>query len=405
MHINYYHSLAEVAEVEFYGPGFSTKEELDRGILRFAEKKGPFDAVILAFPLMMLSLRMSSIREVYQYHRYFLSDCSVNQAVRYADEIIDDIEKMELVKIVLFGQDIINISSTWHGCLEELLEKGFYILSPGKEFIPELEEKEGKSFGEGLMINNRFKRLLEKYPQRSISIPFQAAVCGDYFFGALENRTYDWVVPGNIDGCYPMRGQILRRLKQAGYQMYEDFIDRTMAYKTDAVRAERATYARDEEKYVDARLGKSSPYLRNSLRREEIARWRENYNVSLRKSKVAFADGGEGHFLVRKFIEIPARGTLLACEEIIGLKELGFRNGENMVTVTLDNVLDISAELFQNPEEMQRIADNGRKLVLAKHTSRHRAENTIEAIQKILTGSYAGSYWENGAFVIRNSEK
>lgn len=405
MHINYYHSLAEVAEVEFYGPGFSTREELEKGINRFVDKKGPFDAIILAFPLIMSSLKVSSIRDIYRNHRYFLSDYSVNQAVQYSDRIIEDIIKMDTIKILLYGQDIINICSEWQECLKDMLENGFYVMAPGREFIPELEEKEGQTFGEGLMLNNRFKRLLEQYPEQSISIPFHAAVCGEYFFGALQNRTYDCVVPGNIDGCYSMRGQIIQKLKQAGYQMYEEFIDRNMAYKVGAVRGERVDYAREDEQYVDSKLGKGSPYIKNNLKREEVARWRENYRVSLRSSKIAYADGGEGHMLVRKYIEIPACGTLLICENILGLDRLGFMDGKNMVAVTIKNVVDICMDLFENLEKMQQIASDGRRLVLTKHTSRHRAENTIGVIQEIMHGNYMGSYWERGEFVIKKRKR
>ena len=41
------------SDARFYGPGFSSERELADGILRFAERTGPYDAVILgpAVPL------------------------------------------------------------------------------------------------------------------------------------------------------------------------------------------------------------------------------------------------------------------------------------------------------------------------------------------------------------------
>ncbi len=400
MHINFYHSLAEQAEVTFFGPGFSTEEELEKGILRFADKKGPFDAVIVAFPLAMSSSKVSTIREVYQNHRYFLSDYSVNQAVRYADDILDAVNSMDIPRIILFFQDYINIKSTWYDFLNNKLECGYYFLGVGLDFVSEVQEKGGHTFGDGLQLNNLYRSLLMNFRQQTISIPVTATSGDEYFFGPLWAREFDWVVPGNIDGCYPVRGQMLRLLQQDGYRIYSDFLFRTMAYKTDKTQVKRYEYLRETDKQVDERLGKNSPYLSVQLKREDWAAWRENYNVSLRKSKMAFADGGDAHVLVRKYFEIPARGTLLACENVVGLDKLGFCDGENMVEVHPENILDISAELFCNPERMEQIADSGRRLVLSKHTVGKRAEDTIKAIQAIQTGRFKGSHWDNGDFVI-----
>lgn len=404
MFVNYYHSLAETAEVDFYGPGFSTEAELEMGILKYVDKKEPFEAVILIFSLLCSTLGLSEIRDIYQFHRNNLSDYSINQAVRYADRIIEDIKKIDSVKIILYDQDIINIRKEWHDCLESLLDNGFYILSQGKEVIPVLEEREGHTFGDGLMINNQFRRLLEKYPQKSISIGTIAAIPGEYYWGPLENRKYDWVVPGNIDGCYPNRGKILRELEQKNYKVFQGFIDRIMAYRTDSSRVERCEYQQEAVRQVDERLGKPNPYLQAALRRESIAAWRENYRVSLRKSKIAYADGGDGHIVVRKYIEIPASGTILAGENVTGLERWGFCNWENMVVVTPENVLDITEELLRNPEKMQDIANKGRQLVLKAHTMRKRAEDTVRVIESIRKGKYQGSYWENGEFIIAEGE-
>lgn len=400
MYINYYHALAEEAEISFYGPGFSTDEELEMGIRRFAEKRGGFDAVMLTFPLFMSSLRNSSIREIYQVHRSNLSDYSIHSAIRYADSIVDEIEKWDIVKIIFYDQDVINLRKTWYEGMKILLEKGCYVMGPGKEFVPICEEQEGHTFGAGLLINNRYRNLLERYSENVISMNVQAVVPGDYFFGPLDKREYDWTVPGNIDGCYPGRGKILEVLKKSSYNVFDKFINRTMAYKVDTSRVNDCEYKQDVGFYVDKRLGVSNPYLQAGLSREAITAWRENYKEALRKSKMAYADGGDVHCLVRKYTEIPANGALLACDQVVGLECWGFRDGENMVLVTPESVLDVTEELMKNPKRMQEIAENGQRLVLSLHTSRKRAEDTIRAIKAIIKREYKGSYWENGRFII-----
>lgn len=406
MHINYYHALAEVADVTFFGPGFSTKEELDRGIMHFAESRGGVDAIIYTFPLYLCAIEDFPIRSIYKWNRYFLSYYSIHDAMRYAGEILKELRKMDTLKLVLYGQDYVNISELWDEKLRCLLDEGFYIITWGEDFIAEIEENIDNTFGAGLMVNNLFRRLVCEYRPSVISIPFEAVICSEYYFGSLEERQYDWVVPGNIDGCYPNRSKVQGKVKNAGYKVYDNYSDRTLAYKVDSGRADKCLYEREIERFVDAKLGAGTPYLRNSLAREELVRWRENYNVSLRNSKIAYADGGMAHALVQKYMEIPARGTLLAAEKIYGLEKLGFVDGENMVEITPDNVIEVSAELFRNPDRMRRIAENGQRLVIEKHTSSRRAQDTIKALAAIINKDFQGSYWEDGEFhIIKNHRR
>lgn len=400
MHINYYHALVGEADVIFFGPGFSTKAELQKGIKKYIDENGPFDAVICTFPLILSSINFFSIREIYKWHRYFISDFSISEAIRYSSGIIDELCQFEGLKIILYGQDYVNLSEEWEKVLIDFWEKNFYWITYGEDFVPEVSENTNKTFGAGLSISNRYRRLVQKYSDKIISIPYEAVAGNEYCFTPLENRPYDWVVPGNIDGCYPARSKILHQVESAGYTVYSKFIDRTMAYKVSESRVQRCQYNREIDMFVDSRLPQSNCYMQSSIKREEIARWRENYSVSIRNSKVAYADGGEGHSLVQKYVEIPVRGTLLACENVCGLDKLGFSDGENMVVVSPENVLEISRELFASPEKMQRIAEAGRKLVITKHTSQKRAQDTIRAIRAILNNEFKGSYWDKGEFHI-----
>ncbi len=400
MHINYYHALADVADVTFFGPGFSSQDDLEKGIRQFAETHGKFDAVIYTFPLFLHSLDFFPIREAYKWNRYFLSYYSVHEAVRYASGILNEIRQMDTLKLILYSQDYINLTESWEKGLRWMLEKDFYIITWGEDFVPDMDEKSCRTFGESLVISNRYKCLVKEYKEKVISIPYEAVISSEYYFGTLQNREFDWVVPGNIDGCYPKRGKILEQVEQAGYKIYKNFADRTMAYKTDPGRVDKCHYNREIDRFIDERLGVCTPYLKNDLTREALVCWRERYNVSLRSSRIAYADGGSAHTFVQKYMEIPARGTLLAADYVCGLDKLGFLDGENMVAVTPENVLDISAELFRNSDKMEQIARKGQKLVISKHTSAKRAQDTVRAIESILNKNFSGSFWENGDFHI-----
>lgn len=224
----------------------------------------------------------------------------------------------------------------------------------------------------------------------------------EYFSNSLKDRMYDMTIPGNLDAFYyPERAKITKIMETSGYKVYDQYYERDFAYRMSVSRISQNIYWHEEDKLLDEKLESPCPYIDSKMTRESIVMWRENYNVALRKSKIGYACGGCANQLVRKYAEIPARGALLLCQNIKPLKNYGFKDWENMVTVTSDNVLEICDYLFKNPKEMQYIADNGRKMVFEKHTPIRQARHIIKAIEVIKTGTFGGSYWEDGEFIIK----
>ena len=406
MYVNYFNSLAEVSDVTFYGPGFSEKNELKNGILHFLKVNEDFDAIIVDFLMFTMSLKynvMPSIRTKYFWHRYLLSEYSISEAIRYTDKILEQIQQIDTTRILMYTEDTSTIREIWVDCIRKFLRDGFYLLSLGEDFVPETIY-DGACFG-SLPMNNAFFHLLKDFPEKSISIPIAAVVCNDYSFRPLEKRNYDWIVPGSrLKGAYHMRNKMDDLLKSAGYKVFENNSSiRAMKEEKDMNRMEYCHYYRDEDRYLDAKLQLNNPYLPVRITREAVASWRESYLYGIQASKVAYADGGNSRQLVHKFMEIPASGTLLAGENVCGLEKMGFQNGENMVIVNEDNILDISQSLFKNSELMQRIANSGRKLVLKCHTSHSRAQDTIRAIRAIKNHNFYGSYWSEGNFHIKSN--
>ena len=111
------------------------------------------------------------------------------------------------------------------------------------------------------------------------------------------------------------------------------------------------------------------------------------------------ARGGFG-IPVRKFFEIPASGSLLICDPCLGYEELGFIPSKHYLKSDPDQLLDVLNE-WSGKSETQKIASNGRKLVLSKHSLKARAEQIKNCFKKILLKNYSSSRWVKGKYIIK----
>lgn len=397
--LNLIHGLMEVAEIDFYGPGYSTVEELEKG-LRNYWIKGKYDALILCFALATSQIQHLNLRFEYNQYRYLMCDYSIFESIRYANKIIEEAKDIDAPKLVHYHFDTINITEPLKQCLQELLDAGFYLWALGEEFAPEVEQNENtKRTGWG--EDNRYFKFCKKNTNKIISMNCHVATYSEFYATPLEKRKYDITIPGNLDAnYYPDREKIVNRFKETKYNMYNDYRNRVLAYKDDDRRIENTLYKRDEDRIIDTKLKFPCSYLNITTKREAIAYWRESYNVGLRSSKMAYADGGVALQIVRKYLEIPARGTLLLCQDIPPLSCFGFKPWENMVLVTPDSVLEVCDYLYENPDKMQAIATEGRKMIFNKHSPSIYAKHIIDAINVIKKGRFKGSYWLDGEFYI-----
>ncbi len=399
MRINNVQAFLEVAQVDFFGPGYVSQEKLEEGLSSFWKENGGYDILVLDFSLAMLQQEYLDIRLAFHWHRYFMSDYSIYQSIRWVDNIVNDAKQIEAVKLLLYQFDTYTFTEIWENCINDLLSCGFYFWGSGSEyFSPLIIDEEMRKRGG----SNRYYCFCQKNKAKIISMSESTVSPKEYFSNSLKDRMYDMTIPGNLDAFYyPERAKITKIMETSGYKVYDQYYERDFAYRMSVSRISQNIYWHEEDKLLDEKLESPCPYIDSKMTRESIVMWRENYNVALRKSKIGYACGGCANQLVRKYAEIPARGALLLCQNIKPLKNYGFKDWENMVTVTSDNVLEICDYLFKNPKEMQYIADNGRKMVFEKHTPIRQARHIIKAIEVIKTGTFGGSYWEDGEFIIK----
>ncbi|HVU15778.1 MAG TPA: glycosyltransferase [Candidatus Didemnitutus sp.] len=98
----------------------------------------------------------------------------------------------------------------------------------------------------------------------------------------------------------------------------------------------------------------------------------ESYSRLLNRSRFSAGCGTVNRYLTMKLLEIPASRCCLIAEEIEVLKAAGFRDGENCVFATKDNVAEKVRRLLAEPERLRAITDAGYRLVHERHTQRNR---------------------------------
>ena len=392
MERNYINALTTATEVYYYGPGYSTEDEFKMGLKAYISLLNGIDAIILTQQFFLASGRWG-VRCAFSVNRHLLSNYSIFQALRYGERILNELEGVDILKIFLFFEDIATLPDRWKDELEVFVNK-YFIITPGSAFVEKIDE--GDFFGSP--INNNYLDFTSRYVDRIISLTPIAISDNELFFSPLQERKYDWVVPGNINRGYPQRLHINHLLDQSEFSLYNDFHhNRDLQYRADADRINHCIYMDDDIKFVHKYI--DSVYIDAHIPREIISQWREAYSLSIRSSRAAWADGGTTKTIVRKHVEIPARGAVLFSDNVFGFEKFGFKDGVNAILATEDDIIEKSRELFKNPRKMQEIAREGQKMVIEKHTFRKRAECTLEAIKRIQNNKFYGTYWENGEII------
>ncbi len=109
---------------------------------------------------------------------------------------------------------------------------------------------------------------------------------------------------------------------------------------------------------------------------------RSEFAVHINSSKICITGSSSYKYLVQKYYEITACGTLLMADTCMDAEYQGFIPGETFVEIIADDVAQTVEYYLNNPSEAQRIAQNGRDLILQRHTHDIRARELMEVLRK-----------------------
>lgn len=404
MHRSFRNSLSDEMEVIYYGPGYSSKADLDKGLHNFIIQAGKID-LILVGSILLLDNVVNSFQETavspYKNHRYLLPKYTVMEAMQYSKFIEKQLlEIHNIAKVIHLYNDVGRLNDYKAKRLKELIQAGFYLMLPGEDFLS--DQLQRRYFGEFKGNNNAYDLVVE-FHEKVISMICSAVGKENYCFSQLKARKYEWVVPGNVSPLYQQRQDVYNYLINENYLLWDkEIIDRQLPYKnTFKTRLLHVDYQSKLEKAVSL-IFPALVFIPNHVAIEKIALFREAYLESLRNSRCAYVDGSNLKLIVNKYFEVPAAGVLMIGDDVIGLKKLGFVPGVHMIEAAPDKVVSTYKQLRMEPEKMQEIANNGRDLVMKKHTYRCRARATKRAFEAIIKNDFQGSHWENGDFIVES---
>jgi len=88
------------------------------------------------------------------------------------------------------------------------------------------------------------------------------------------------------------------------------------------------------------------------------------------------------NYLLTKYLEIPAVGSLLIADETNDLREAGFIAGEHYVSITKENALETIYECLDDTKKYMDVRRNGMEFVRNNHS----IDNRFEQIKRIING-------------------
>lgn len=355
----------------FYGPGFSTKNELELGLRKFIELNGGFDIIITTLfsykdKLFLDSKKIFSnyVKNRYSFHTY--------EEFCLIKDIKDAIFEIKDIKIIYrFGFDYYNVENSF---LEKLEKNNIYIITTGKQFIKQIENKSLLSEKFAQNLNNNFYDFVHRYDSNIIS--FYHTIGEDEFkYNNLQNRKYDFSIQGVL---YDDRKKALKAVKDYNYKL--------------PLRFHNSVYSL---------LNKVGFPIYSNYIFMNLYQLLFKYNIF--QSKLSFTDGSQVDVFVRKFLEIPANRTVLVSKPTEWFEAIGFKDKINFISIEkTSDLIDILNYWLKNTQDLQTIADNGQKLIYENHSVGARTIQLKNALQKIVDNEYCGSYWEDGIFNVVN---
>ena len=144
------------------------------------------------------------------------------------------------------------------------------------------------------------------------------------------------------------------------------------------------------DRIVDALAPK--PYFRKTERKPNYKMaWPYGYDYAglVGEAKISFATGSTYNYMVGKYFEIIASGTLLIANKLPEMLAAGFKEDINYVeidwNISKNEIVDTVEYYLKNDNEREQIAHAGLKLA-AKHTPEIRAKQLMENLN--VTDSY-----------------
>lgn len=376
------HLVASAApSLTLYGPGFSSPDDLVRGILKFVERTGPYDGIVLGPNSLLWSWAADHVdRSARSTKRYTALSSAPERIAAYNRDIMNSLPDLP-VKWRIASLLTLDSYAAAPRVTERLESLDLHIIAPDAQFSPLPEQlpdwvwMERHFIRKKKLVSGAWREFLERNAHRIISLPHFVGD-NEFFYRGLAERSIRISAPGV---GYVMRQRGVEALKSRGIAVRRKHV-------FNLFRALDKLGIQAFSNFVALRL------------------FNVTYLSDLVGSRFVYTAPEGFHIPVRKFFEIPAAGAALLCLPPWSFSSLGFRDGEHYVNVTPESLPDALLELEKNPDRAQAIADAGRRLVLRKHSASARISQLSQCLKAIGNGTFKGSRWDNGEFRLIGAE-
>ncbi len=397
MYRQFYTALMYNMEVDFFGPGYVSRESLEKGIGAYIFEKGKYDAVILGTYLVYSSGEKHTRYDVYGVHRFTIPYYNVNDAYQCCGLIYKELKELkDIVKIYLYYEDFPSMPVVDRNICQELIEYKFYIMSWPMEYMQKSSHNLMHNY---VCFNNYAYKFAEKYQSYYIPISLHGICCHEIFVRNFYDRKCEWCIPGNRISVYPDRTKAHKLLENINEKVWKD--DPFQELSVFSIKREHMEWYkfRNKSEKVLSWIWKKNHFISSYPKMSYIAACREQYMESMRQSKLVYAEGGIANCFVRKYFEACACGAVLVGKKVSGMSEFGFIHDKNCIIVK-DYKEILSIKKKYSNKRLEEIAKAGQTLILDKHMFVHRAKAFSATIKAIVQGNYNGAFWEDGIYVI-----
>jgi hypothetical protein len=357
----------QAGDVTFFGPGYVPSEVLRRGLHSFIAEHGPFDVALatehIVFALVPGDPRTETLyRRNYRRFHFPVSDLGER------GRILDDLGRSACVTVaMLLESDFYDFSQQQ---IDHIHQRFQFVATWGAQFVRPISSLSR------LRLEHFAHRATDRWHDFVAAnagrvVPLLHFVADDEFcFVSLAHRPRTWSVPGTR---YEARQRAVEALSRRGI----------------------TTRRRLPVAGMLSRAG-----LRPFSWHWFLAYYQDSFREEIRQSRYAFTCGSALGYPIRKFFEIPAMGSVLACVPCQGFEELGFRHGINAFASPPESLPDLTRELEADSGRAQAVADAGRELVATRHSLNARAEQLALALERLVSGRWRGAVWRAGELVL-----
>lgn len=354
--------LGSIFDLVCYGPGFSTKKDLELGVNSWLKTEAAYDYVMIDNDVALLVELKKKIKS----KRLFLMSVihfKPGLYLPFAREFNIFFSNTNLKKIILANWDGYNISND---AVEYVKKTKAYIIDFGGFEIFFSVRLINKYYPfKKLATNDNWRNFLKKNKERVICAPHTINAT-EFFYKPLELRNIKFSVIG------------------VGYP------ERKEAAKIITLRQKIAAFLNKIRLYVRLKL-------KIRVTNKGLTAYKAIYFQKISNTQLTYCSGGPVLYPVRKYFEIPAHSSVAIGPFCGGFKELGFVDGLNFIVsqnnAEIKKVLDT-----YTIEKLQAIANNGYNLIWNKHSDWARLIQLSNSFSLIEKGTFKGSYWKSGKY-------